>query len=560
MKISLELILEILYSQCSDWEKGIQVSPMKDAESASKCLFEKCGLFSVRAAQSSNKQISPNTLWFCRAEELASVQPELMKGSSFLLYGDQDAYRQIADKPCCNLLMLPDQVDAAEAYNLISNFFSRLNRWRADMEMVLANNGSIQNLVDTAQGILSHPIIIWNPSFEYLACLNCEDVGDRMPISDMVKNGSFSGKTIKRIIEMGYLNNVNQYDRISLVYPPNWANCPFAIRVFSHQNRNVATMAQYYFDSPPTLGQLELLGQLEKYLCRYTTQIPRNAVETNKRLYEPFLIDLLENRLRLEPDIHDRLQFVRLPFESSFLLLEIKLAYFSAPLITYVTNNCKALFAHSKVINHAESIFVLIYRGGQDSHAKLLRPNQIDDLRKMMETVNGICGFSQPFETLLQLHDARLECSAVLRASAFLQNGQQILHFSEYTFYCLLEMCQASGTMSLKNLITKPVRRLYAAAKETGNDNTELLDYYLNHNCNITDTARKMNLHRNSVIYRLEKINDHLGGALDDAEQKFQITAMLKLLRLPSIKKQLDEELFQSEKQTEKKKQQSEPV
>lgn len=558
MKVSIELISEVLCSWCSKWETKIRLSPMKEEETAPQNLLEKCNLFSQQVALAAVKPLSPHTLWFCQAEELDRVPRELIEGHTFLIYGSDETFRHLADKRCCNLLMLPDHADAAQVYNLVANFFFRLYRWEAEMEMVLANNGSIQNLLDTAQGIITHPIIIWNPSFEFLACLNCEAIGDRMPISDLVKNGIFSGKTIKRIIEMGYLNNVNKYNHVTLIYPPNWANCPFAIRVFSHQNRNVATMAQYYLSGSPTLGHLELLGQLEKYLERYTTQIPCNAVETNKRLYEPFLIDLLENQLQIEPDIRDRLQYVRLPYQSDFLLFEIKLAYFSAPLIAYVTNNCKALFAHSRIVSYAERIFVLVYQGNKENYSKRLRPNQMKDLNMIMETVNGICGCSQPFETLLQLYDARQECNAVLKAAELLENGQRILHFAEYTYYCMLEKSRSNGGLPLKNLITKPIRQLYAIGKETGNDNIELLEYYLNHKCNITDTAKQMNLHRNSVIYRLERINDNLDGALDDVEQRFQITAMLKLLRLPMIQRHLEQDLLCHPHQKQAKKKQQE--
>lgn len=543
MKISVELILEMLCGWYTDWETGIRVSSMNDEYTAANSLLEKCCLFSKAAALGSEVPLSAHTLWFCQSEELETVSAKLLKGYSFLTYGSEEAFDRLSVIHCCNLLFLPKQADPAQVYNQIASFFFRIYRWEADMEMVLANNGNIQNLLNTAQGLITHPIIIWNPSFESLACLNCESVGDRMPMSDMIKNGSFSGKTIKRIIEMGYLNDVNKYDHITLVYPPNWANCPFAIRAFSHQNRNVATMAQYYFNGSPTLGHLELLAQLEQYLERYTIQIPRSAVETNKRLYEPFLIDLLENRLQAEPDVQDRLQYVRLPYSSEFLLLEIQLAYFSAPLVAYAINNCKALFAHSKVISHAERIFVLIYQEHREGSFKLLRSKQVEDLRMIMETVNGICGCSQPFETLLQLHDARQECEAVLKAAKLLEKKQRFYRFSEYVYYCILEINDTRDGLPLKNLIIKPIRQLYAASKETGNDNIELLDYYLNHNCNITDTSKKMNLHRNSVIYRLGRINDHLNGALDDPEQRFQTTAMLKLLHLPVIRRQLEQEL-----------------
>jgi purine catabolism regulator len=72
------------------------------------------------------------------------------------------------------------------------------------------------------------------------------------------------------------------------------------------------------------------------------------------------------------------------------------------------------------------------------------------------------------------------------------------------------------------------------------NHNTQLvstLEAFFAHHGNASQTAESLYLHRNSLLYRLERIREISGLNLDDADDRFSLQLALKLRPLlpPSL-------------------------
>lgn len=66
--------------------------------------------------------------------------------------------------------------------------------------------------------------------------------------------------------------------------------------------------------------------------------------------------------------------------------------------------------------------------------------------------------------------------------------------------------------------------------RNNGSDYLEFLTVYLTSNCNINDTADKLFIHRNTVVYKIKKINELLDCDLNELEVrvKLYLAIMLK--------------------------------
>ena len=69
---------------------------------------------------------------------------------------------------------------------------------------------------------------------------------------------------------------------------------------------------------------------------------------------------------------------------------------------------------------------------------------------------------------------------------------------------------------------------------DTRGDDTliETLEVYFRCNGNLSETARAMHFHRNSVLYRLGRIEEILGRSLEDAELRLSLQIALKIHHL----------------------------
>ncbi len=88
-----------------------------------------------------------------------------------------------------------------------------------------------------------------------------------------------------------------------------------------------------------------------------------------------------------------------------------------------------------------------------------------------------------------------------------------------------------SDTMPLEDAYTHYLDRLLDDSASTCS-NAKLLYYYLCLERNITLVAKNVHMHRNSVIYRIQKIQDTLALDLDDPEVRLRLMISFKILEM----------------------------
>lgn len=518
MKVSLKWIWENLWKEFPEYRD--KISDVIGDENAG---VEGISLYPEEAGR-----LSEDCLWFGEAGRLFQEKREDFGDLKFLLWGEEEQLKQIASKRQLHGILLGGGGSWIRLFNYLGEFFKDLNQWGHEMELVIACGEGLQVLLDTGKGRLSNPVLIWNPAFELQACTDWLPL-DFEPAAEIVKNRKFSGKVIKRIIEMGYLDDPGQLTHRTVFYPPNVAGMPFALRVFSSRAGNVFAMVQYFPEGGPTAGDLELLSILEGYLDQYIKIVGAEAVDSSRRIYEPFLIELLEGKCREEKEIRDRLEYISMNYESEYRLLEIGMVHFTASLGAYVIRACETEFPFSRQIIFRERIFVVMdlsqRRGGNGFHEE-----KLEKLGKMLETVKGKCGISRSFGCLSQMYIARKEADEALEFFSYMDHERNYVYFQEIQFYTVLKTFENHHRIPLINLVSPELLEIYREDLHKKNDNIKLLDFYLNHNSNLTDTAKEMNLHRNSIIYRLSRMEERLGVDLSCPETRFRLQFMLKVL------------------------------
>lgn len=101
-----------------------------------------------------------------------------------------------------------------------------------------------------------------------------------------------------------------------------------------------------------------------------------------------------------------------------------------------------------------------------------------------------------------------------------------------------IQAYQARGIADLLHRIpSEDLRKLYQETlqsmafpkKEENRDLLHTLYVYLESNCQISETAKKLYVHRNTVIYRIDKCEQILGKDLKDPDTTFQLRFALRL-------------------------------
>ena len=102
-------------------------------------------------------------------------------------------------------------------------------------------------------------------------------------------------------------------------------------------------------------------------------------------------------------------------------------------------------------------------------------------------------------------------------------------HYSKYYLNDMLECYREK--FALDDVIVRYLDQL-AGERGYSNSNLLLLYHYLNTERNMSLTAKRVHMHRNSVIYRLQRIQDVLNLDLDDPDVRLRLMITFKILRM----------------------------
>ncbi|BBN97947.1 PucR family transcriptional regulator [Sporolactobacillus terrae] len=101
---------------------------------------------------------------------------------------------------------------------------------------------------------------------------------------------------------------------------------------------------------------------------------------------------------------------------------------------------------------------------------------------------------------------------------------------STFTDTCEFQiLSHLSKNRAAKDIVQKIIGPLVAYNSERGLDLMHTLTYYIHHNGNVSQTARALSLQRQSLIYRLQKIEGLTGKSLSKSDDLFLLQLCVKL-------------------------------
>ncbi|WP_209123768.1 PucR family transcriptional regulator ligand-binding domain-containing protein [Alkalihalobacillus sp. BA299] len=91
----------------------------------------------------------------------------------------------------------------------------------------------------------------------------------------------------------------------------------------------------------------------------------------------------------------------------------------------------------------------------------------------------------------------------------------------------LTELLKSIPTQKLKEFYKSTLKDLAFSSEKEKIDLVQTLEFFLNHNCQISETAKSMYIHRNTVIYRLKKCEEILGRDIKNSDETLRLRMAL---------------------------------
>lgn len=170
--------------------------------------------------------------------------------------------------------------------------------------------------------------------------------------------------------------------------------------------------------------------------------------------------------------------------------------------------------------------FVLILNAVDPKSTDEIIDGFIGRARKRMTDKFVYVGVGTPVNDVVNLHVSFERAVYAIKNSK--QSGRQPVYFDELGVFRLL-YC-VSDPMILREMGEDTLRPLIEHDKAHNSDLTDTLYYYLRSNCSIQSVAKDMFVHKNTIVYRINKIKELLDTGLEDDEERlrFYLACMIQ--------------------------------
>lgn len=185
----------------------------------------------------------------------------------------------------------------------------------------------------------------------------------------------------------------------------------------------------------------------------------------------------------------------------------------------YFTGQLERVFRHCSVSSYNGGLVIIAAKKQYDAELDYDR----DLLMNLLERYDAYAGIGECTLFLSSLRPIYIQTSSAIRLGRTFSEDkkQRIFFFDDYRSYFFVDLAVEAAVRqhefwNLSYLCTPGVIAILRYDKKYGKDLFQTLRCYLENNCNATLCAKKLNVHRNTINYRLDLITNLLGHSLDD--------------------------------------------
>lgn len=173
----------------------------------------------------------------------------------------------------------------------------------------------------------------------------------------------------------------------------------------------------------------------------------------------------------------------------------------------------------------------------------LENPLQTQRARQMIEEVRAqlaartpsglvAAGISRPANGLVSLRDSYREARDAMSIANELGDQENTTFYGDLKLYQFLLSIKDRNLEQLKRFYDESLQPLVEHDEKKQGDLIRTLNGFFDANGNLAQAATKLDVHRNTLVYRLERISELTGLNLDDADNRLILHLALKVQRV----------------------------
>ncbi len=427
----------------------------------------------VRVYTGLEDTLSENILYVC--------EPRLLYESDVRRFNQH----YVIIKPCpfdyqpSNAIILSEKCNLRHITNILINLFLEMAEYAYEIKIASIANCGYDAFSKIAERAFPHCLVLMTDVTYNIIWKTREHVKPRY-LNKIIERNFYSKSDLDTMADRGYFQDERKYFQ-PVLYDPDFtiSGLPFMVRSYRSQkgaliNATMSFVGCYFLDAPPTKRDYVLFQCLTDEIYR--------LMEAN----------------------------------------ETKIAQMTNFLRTYCTVPYYGIF------QYYNSVLILFQDWRYyDVRQKADFEEEWKNLIKTLLSCRTKMGISLGFDSIQDFGQAYVQALRSFRAGCQNRKNDVTYFYSEY--YLLDMIAQYDSIIDLNRAYSRCLDQLNGGKSGTL-DNLQLLYVYLSVERNVAHTARLVHMHRNGVLYRIEKIKDTLGLDLESSEVRLRLMISFKIM------------------------------
>ncbi|MHB8074690.1 PucR family transcriptional regulator [Desulfosporosinus fructosivorans] len=394
---------------------------------------------------------------------------------------------------------------------------------------LLAQESGLEQIVEMGYEMLGNPFSINDMSNKCIAITSPAQLNDDPVWNEVVTSGytsftSWSFYVSNKLVELVDKNESPFF------WTDTYSKYPRIMGSIKISNKQIACIAVCAHERPFQESDLELTSLLCKAL---SIELQKNEFIHYSRglLHEGFTEDLLEGKVTDEKVVSERLRILNLKFKRNLFVLTIDISNFSSSQtsLTFMRNEFEKKINNSKAVVYAEKIVMII---SCDNEKHFLK-NEITSLKEFLKSNNMYAGISRCFYSLVEVQHHYFQSLNALKLGMHINKEAVLFSYEDYAIYHFTDQCSSGG--DLKENCHPALLRLIEYDRQNNTNYTRSLYTYILSSKNVTESASTLNIHRNTMFYRIGKIEDVMNVDLNNSNILLLLHLSFKILEFLKI-------------------------
>ncbi|WP_411680568.1 PucR family transcriptional regulator [Clostridium thailandense] len=424
------------------------------------------------------------------------------------------------------LIRLLADTNILSVYNTINTLFDEdilIKSFTEKLYQSIVLDFDIQAICDLAATFLQNPLVVLDNSLKHIGISSDVELEDHIWM-DQQKNGNFISEHSIGLITKQTEYKKDYYSTEPVILPKGELKYPRIINHIFVNHKPVGTIV--IFEVHKKFKNMDLyFAKMISDVLSLRMKNDSFVLYSKGVIYEHIFYDLLNETISSSV-LYERIQSQNLNIKDDIYVIAIDISEFDQTYKTlqYFRSLLDEIIRDGKSVIYENYIVVIIMRKSNTYLSEL----EINEINNFCGKKKLYAGISKCFHDVSKLKFYFEQAITSLQLNRKLRKVHKLSFYEEFTTDHMIDI--AFKNIDLKQFCDESLLKLIEYDKFNNTTFASSLYEFLIHERNLAHTAKALHMHRNTLIYRINKIQEITNHDLENSNYRFRLLLSFKIL------------------------------